>query len=58
MFTKIFKEKAGNDWKERENFEKKKGKYMLQKKKKFIDYSKYIKNFDFENIEKKQKIEA
>lgn len=31
---------------------------MLQKKKKFIDYSKYIKNFDFENIEKKQKIEA
>lgn len=53
---KIFKEKAANDWKERANFEKKKGKYTLLKRVKHINYEPYIVNFDYEEIKKDKKI--
>ena len=52
-FDKIFKSKTGNSWDERNNFERKKGKYMLLTYNKIkLKHNELLKPFDYEKCQK------
>ena len=49
LFEKIFKEKSGNLWANKNDFKKVPKKYLLIKRVKNIRYEEFLTNFDFKN---------
>ena len=48
-FCKIFSDKSGNQWEDREKFQKKPKKYQLMKIDRVINHSEYLIPFDFKD---------